>query len=113
MPAGPIEEVKFHYILRQRWLAIEPELFTKEGAKKYIGTWVELSGKPVSLKTPIVLKLAGGGTAMLTEVQKADRIELATFRKPPSLVYGEGPIVAVDVKNHIVTIKAVSTSFGQ
>jgi hypothetical protein len=113
MSAGPIEMAQFCHILEQRWLAIEPQLFTKDGAKKYIGTWVRFNGKPVSLGTPIILKLESGTIARLVKVQKADRDELATFHKQPSVVGVEGPLIAVDPDSHMVTIKAVSISFEQ
>jgi|SRR5579862_6373424 len=113
MPSGPVPMVQYVEILQKRWRTIEPELFTPDGSKKYIGTWVELSGEPTSLKNPIILKLPSGNTARLTNVQKADRDELATFHRPPSIVSGRGPITGVDIASHTVTIKAVSTAFEQ
>ena len=113
LPPGPIEKVRFWKILEQRWRTIEPQLFTEEGAKKYLGIWVRFEGAPLSLKPSIVVKLASGTVARLKSVQKADLDELATFRKPPSTVTVEGPIVGIDLETRTIMIKAVSTSFWQ
>ena len=99
--------------MEEHWRAIEPSLFTGDTPKKHIGDLVRFSGSPTSLRTPIVIKLRSGTIARLAYVQKADRDELANFRKPPSTVIVEGPITAIDVKTHTVTIKAVSTTFHQ
>ncbi len=99
--------------MEENWRNIEQELFTPDGAKKHIGDWVRLRGSPISLRSPLTLKLKSGTVAKLTKLQGADRDELATFNKPPSAVTVHGPIVAVDVASRTVTIKAVDTRFTQ
>lgn len=97
----------------ERWRAIEPDLFVSDAGKKHIGTWVRCGGSPISLRAPITIKLASGTTVRLTKLQGADREELATFRKPPSVVIVRGPILAIDRATRTVTIKAVSAMFEQ
>ncbi len=97
----------------EQWRAVEPELFASDAGKKHIGTWVRCGGKPLSLRAPVTIKLASGTTVRLTKLQGADRDELATFRKPPSVVTVRGPILAIDRATRTVTIKAVSTMFEQ
>lgn len=97
----------------EQWRAIEPELFALDADKKHVGTWVRCGGKPLSLRAPITIKLESGTTVRLTKLQGADRDELATFRKPPSIVTVRGPILAIDRATRTVTIKAVSTMFEQ
>ena len=96
-----------------RWQTIEPELFTTEGARKHLGVWVRCSGAPVSLRSPVIIRLASGTIVRLTKLQGADREFLASFHKRPSVVVVRGPILAVDRTARTVTIQAVSTMFEQ
>ncbi len=97
----------------EHWRAIEPQLFAIGKQKEHLGEGVCFSGAPISLRLPIILKLPNGTAARITNVQKADRDELATFRKPPTIVSVDGSITAVDTATHTVTIKAVGVWFGQ
>ena len=95
------------------WQKIERELLTESGAKAHLGEWVRVSGKPISLGSPILVKLESGVTLELARVVQADREELATFKKNPSIVTVLGPILKVDLKSRKVTIRAVDTRFAQ
>lgn len=113
-PAPPaVAKVDAWREMDERWRAMEPTLFAGDGPKKHLGDWVQLSGAPTSLRSPIVIRLRSGTTARLINVQRADRDALGNFHKPPGTVIVEGPMTAVDAKTHTVTIRAVSTSFGQ
>ena len=74
------------------------------GARKWSANFIGFSSNA---------KPASGTVILLTKLQGADRTALSSFRKPPSIVTVNGPIVAVDAVKRTVTIKAVSTSFEQ
>jgi len=109
----PVEKGTAEREMQAHWREIEPSLFAADTAREHIGDWVICGGLPISLTNPVKIKLARGTIIRLTKLQGADRDELASFRKPPSRVFVEGPILAIDRVTRTVTIKAVSTMFGQ
>jgi len=108
-----IEETVARREAEDNWRTVEPELFAANTGMKHIGAWVRCSGSPISLRAPVTIKLASGTIIKLTKLRGADREELATFHKPPSVVTVCGPIVAIDRGTRTVPLKAVSTMFEQ
>jgi hypothetical protein len=55
---------------------------------------------------PLIIKSPSGISARVSNVSKAERIDIATPRKPPTIISVEGVIAGIDVHTRTVSIKA-------
>jgi len=107
-----ITQSEAHRQMSDAWKAIEPHLFTSKSVAIPTAGSVMVSGTPITFKPAIVIRSSEGVIVHLTKLQKADREELATFRKPPSKITVEGPILSIDTEKRFVVIEAVSSHFS-
>ena len=95
--------------LEQRWRVIVPDLFADGSATKLIGTKIRFRTDPwteVRPGPPVIIKSRSGISAHVSNVSKADRINIATPHKPPTIISVEGVITGIDAGTRTVSIKA-------